>query len=284
MDQEKSWMEKMMMNVMMKEMYQKNYDNMDSNSHKNMDFSMYSNSNGMDSEYDAEKMMDAVKDRMMEEKIKNNMMMFKLRQMKDSDSDSFSPFGQKNAYREKMEALLRRHKRDAPVDGAITLPESLDLGDRLADKLKEEQRKMESNIGNMTCVLKEMGIINEQNELDFNTQKRTIEKFQMPSKWFKERILNDMEVCNKVANSLPTEAQKQFNFPGYINLAKIKTFMKCCKYSKMKTCMYQDIRQKIETNFGPIDKILEQTQLTEEQLFPLVIQLLQGEESEYYGY
>ena len=261
MDQKESWMEKMMMNVMMK----KNYDNMDYSSHKNMDYSMYSNNNNND----YEQMME---ERLLEEKIRNNMMMYKIRQMKDSDSF-------RGSYREKMEALLR-HKRDAPVDVAVTLPESLDLGDRLADKLKEQQKKILADIGNKTCVLREMGVINEQNELDFNSQKRLIEKFQLPSKWFKDRILNEIEVCNKVAEALPVDAQENI-YPGYINISKINAFIRCCQNSKLKTCMYQDIKKKIETNFGPLDKILEQTQLTEEQLFPLVNQLLQGEEAEY---
>merc|ERR1711926_12414 len=239
----------------------------------------------------SDSMMDAFKSKMFEEEMKENMMMYKMQQMQRSNDDSsYNPFN-KNSYRERMAALLQRHKRQAPgskkpanVNGAVTLPESLDLGDRLADKLKEEREQMEAKVGNMTCVLREMGVLNQQNELDFNTQKRTFEKYNFPSKWLKNRLLDDMEVCNKVAQSLPNEAQQEMNFPGLVNLAQVKTFMRCCKYSKMKSCMYQDVKEKLEKNFGPMDKILEQTQLTEDQLFPLVMKLLHGEEMEYYGY
>merc|ERR1711926_23709 len=299
----KSWLEKMMQKMTMKKMFEKymnnKHDNMKHSQYKNMfDFDksddmmdMYKNKYDYDNYDKSDSMMDAFKSKMFEEEMKENMMMYKMQQMQRSNDDSsYNPFN-KNSYRERMAALLQRHKRQAPgskkpanVNGAVTLPESLDLGDRLADKLKEEREQMEAKVGNMTCVLREMGVLNQQNELDFNTQKRTFEKYNFPSKWLKNRLLDDMEVCNKVAQSLPNEVQEEMNFPGLVNLAQVKTFMRCCKYSKMKSCMYQDVKEKLEKNFGPMDKILEQTQLTEDQLFPLVMKLLHGEEMEYYGY
>merc|ERR1719312_1939222 len=280
------------MKMAMKKMFEKtmmnNYDSdMNNNQYKGMfDFD---SSDMYESQSNLEKMMDAYGSKMNEDKMMENMMMYKMQQMQRSnDESSYNPFN-KNTYRERMAALLQRHKRQAPGNKkpagvAVTLPESLDLGDRLADKLKEEKNKMESKVGNMTCVLREMGILNQQNELDFNTQKRTFEKYNFPSKWLKNRLLDDMEVCNKVAQSLPNEVQEEQNYPGLVNMAQIKAFMRCCKYSKMRSCMYQDVKEKLEKNFGPTDKILEQTQLTEDQLFPLVMKLLHGEEMEYYGY
>jgi len=316
----KSWMEKMMKKMAMKNMYEKF---MMKNKQDSMDFDMYSSMNtdsykNMFDEFQSKMYEDNMNENMMmykmkhmhdsnvddsynpysrssynvfEDKMKENMMRYKMQQMQNSgDDSSYNPFN-KSSYREKMAALLHRHKRQAPgqkkpanVNTAVTLPESLDLGDRLADKLKEEQQKMEAKLGNMTCVLREVGILNQQNELDFNTQKRTFEKYNFPSQWLKKRLLDDMELCNKVAQSLPNEAQEEKNYPGLVNLAQVNAFMRCCKYSKMRSCMYQDVKQKLEKNFGPLPKILEQTQLTEDQLFPLVMELLHGEEMEYYGY
>merc|ERR1711936_311492 len=53
--------------------------------------------------------------------------------------------------------------------------------------------------------------------------------------------------------------------------------------TKQKLCMNQDIKNKIETNFGPVEEILEsfKYQITENQLFTHVNQLLQGSEEEY---
>jgi len=66
-------------------------------------------------------------------------------------------------------------------------------------------------------------------------------------------------------------------------MGRIKSFMSCCKSSKQKLCMNQDIKNKIETNFGPVEEILESFKytITENQLFSQVNQLLQGSEAEY---
>merc|ERR1712210_419310 len=49
----------------------------------------------------------------------------------------------------------------------------------------------------------------------------------------------------------------------------------------MKLCMHQDIKNKVESNFGPMEDILQETQLTEHEFFPLVMQLLHGKEMDY---
>merc|ERR1712107_678558 len=241
----------------------------------------------MDHTNNLEKMMDAYGSKMNEDKMMENMMMYKMQQMQRSnDESSYNPFN-KNTYRERMAALLQRHKRQAPKkpeNAAVTLPENLDLGDRLADKLKQEQIEMEQKIGNMTCVMREIGALNQQNELDFAAQKRAFEKFNIPNQWLKNRLLNDMELCNKVADSLPSESQKEYNFPGLINMSQVNSYLNCCKYSEMRTCMYKDVKETLEKNFGSLDKIMEQTQLDEDQLFPLVTQLLHGEEMDYFGF
>merc|ERR1712142_407739 len=255
----KPWFEKMMEKMAMRKMFEKtmmnNYDshdfsmysNMNNNQHKNMfDFDNY-DKHGSQSSYNVEKMMDSYGSKMNEDKMMENMMMYKMQQMQRSNEESSYNTFNKNTYRERMAALLQRHKRQAPKkpeNAAVTLPENLDLGDRLADKLKQ------------------------QNELDFAAQKRAFEKFNIPNQWLKNRLLNDMELCNKVADSLPSESQKEYNFPGLINMSQVNSYLNCCKYSKMRTCMYKDVKETLEKNFGSLDKIMEQTQLNEDQLFP----------------
>merc|ERR1711910_250576 len=48
----------------------------------------------------------------------------------------------------------------------------------------------------------------------------------------------------------------------------------------MMQAMKRDI-QKVESNFGPMEDILQETQLTEHEFFPLVMQLLHGKEMDY---
>merc|ERR1712149_109002 len=201
-----SWMEKMMKKMMMKNMMEKMFDH--SSSSYDSDFS----SNFME-----------------------NMMKHK---MKADESST---------YRQRMAALLSRSKRQAKgqgrKDSATTLPASLDIGDGLVEKLKHQQEEMEQHIGNMTCVLREVGILNQQ--------------------------------------TVPEEYTEEYNYSEHVNVGQVHMYMKCMKVHKVKTCMNSDIRDKIEANFGPLDQILEQTQMTEDQLFPLVMNLLHGDEMEY---
>jgi len=295
-----SWTEKLVKRIAMKNAMKKIAEQMMSNSQQeSMDFENmftdmdqfnydkmdYSESN---SQYDIEKMMSML----FEDKMRENMMKYKMQQVHGSNEYKMrenNPFSNKNSYRQRMSALLQqRHKRQADASiiaggGAVTtLPESLDLGDRLADKLKKQQEEMKSQVGNMTCVMRKMGVLNDQNELDINTQKKTLKKYKFESKWLKERTEEDMEMCNKMAKSLPDEAQQEYNFPGVVNLAQVKAFMNCCQQSKLRTCVFYDVKKKLETNFGSVDTILEQTNLTENQLFPLVMNLLYGDEMEYF--
>merc|ERR1712200_175436 len=83
------------------------------------------------------------------------------------------------------------------------------------------------------------------------------------------------------ANTAPAPLDIGDKLVEKLKYQQVQMYMKCIKVHKIKTCMNNDIKEKIETNFGPLDKILEQTQLTEEQLFPLVMNLLHGDEMEF---
>jgi len=245
-----SWMEKMMKKIAMKKMLEK----MDFGS----DFNMDTESFGSNSNFDEESFM-------------KNMMEYKMKNMNTDASSN---------YRQRMAELLSRNKRMAEKDSAATLPVSLDIGDRLADKVKAQQHQMENKIGNMTCVLRETGILNQQNELDARAQKQYMNQFKV-DKWLQDRINDGIDTCVELAVNIPSEYNESYNYPGFANVAQIKMYMKCIKYSKMRSCMYKDIKEKLETNFGPVDKILEQTQLSEDQLYPLVMNLMHGDEMEY---
>jgi len=240
-----SWMEKMQKKMMMKKMFEK----MMSGSDYNMEADSYDSSS---SNFD-------------EEDFRNSMMEYK---MKNSNS------------RQRMAEFLSRNKRMAAKDSAVTLPVSLDIGDRLADKVKAQQHQMETKVGNMTCVLRECGILNQQNELDARAQKQYMNQFKV-GKWLKERINKDIDTCVELAENIPREYNESYNYPGFANVAQIKSYMKCIKHSKMRSCMFKDVKEKLEANFGPVKEILEQTQLSEDQLYPLVMNLLHGEEMEF---
>merc|ERR1711892_68850 len=173
-----------------------------------------------------------------------------------------------------------RTKRAADTD-------SLALNDRLKEKIQHVFEQQQSKVGNMTCVLREMNCLNAENEIDVRAMKQDIEQFNMPSAWFKNRYEEILDVCHEVATTLPEKLNKQEIVKGdfgTVNMGQIKSYVGCCKNAKQRRCMKQDIKNKIETNFGPVEEILEsfKYQMTEDQLFRQVYHLLHGEgEDEY---
>lgn len=172
-----------------------------------------------------------------------------------------------------------RSKRAADTD-------ALALNDRLKEKIQHVFEEQQSKVGNMTCVLRELNCVNAENEIDVRAMKKDAEQYNMPSAWFKNRYEEIVDTCYEVATNLPEKLNKQEIVKGdfgTVNMGQIKSFMGCCKDAKQKLCMNQDIKNKIETNFGPVEEILEsfKYQLTEDQLFTQVNQLLQGSEDEY---
>merc|ERR1719510_837210 len=113
-------------------------------------------------------------------------------------------------------------------------------------------------------------------------------QYKMPSQWFGDKYEEILEGCYEVSENLPASLQEEYvpsNYNGPLrNLGKIKSFMNCCKSAKMKLCMNQDTKKKIETNFGPVEELVEgfNNQLTEDQVFFMVNQLLEGSEEDQY--
>merc|ERR1712045_627549 len=116
--------------------------------------------------------------------------------------------------------------------------DSLALNDRLKEKLEHMMKEHVEEVSNMTCVLREMNVIDQNNNIDISAMKKDAKQYNLPAG------LQDKVLPN--------------NYNGPMrNLGKIKSFMNCCKTAKMKLCMYQDTKKKIETNFGPVDQLIE---------------------------
>merc|ERR1719331_1728319 len=81
--------------------------------------------------------------------------------------------------------------------------DSLDLGDRLVEKLAEQKHQMEAEIGNMTCVLKEINTLDASNNLDLQAMKRDAQQYAMPSPWFGKKYEELMDSCYEMATNLP---------------------------------------------------------------------------------
>merc|ERR1712241_1354096 len=190
-------------------------------------------------------------------------------------SDYSNPMGRMSQFKNMFNNM--RYKRAAG--------DNLDLGDRLVEKLAEQKHQMEAKIGNMTCVMKELNVLDASNNIDVQAMKRDIQKYTTPSEWFKNKYEHLLDTCYEMATNLPAEIAENSVITGdsfgTVKLGEVKMFTKCCEKAKTKLCMHQDIKKKVESNFGPMEDILQETQLTEHEFFPLVMQLLHGKEMDY---
>jgi len=245
-------------------------------------------------------MMEDSKDDMMD-KMKMKMMMMKMMMNKDEDHDedmydrmdSGDMFAK--MYKMKSEMNKMRSSQEKPWEKMMAqmrfrrdADDSLALNDRLKEKLEGQMEEHMNKISNMTCVLRELNVIDSRNNIDIAAMKADAQnKYKMPSEWFKEKYFTILDSCYEVAENLPADLDNMFNVPNQDsalkNVGKIKSFMSCCKSAKMKLCMNQDTKKKIETNFGPVEDLLEDfnNQVNEEQLFYMVNQLLQGSEEDF---
>merc|ERR1719188_2487397 len=192
-----------------------------------------------------------------------------------SSSDYKNPMGRMSHFKNMFNNM--RYKRAAG--------DNLDLGDRLVEKLAEQKHHMEAKIGNMTCVMKELNVLDASNNIDIQAMKRDIQKYTMPSEWFKNKYEHLLDTCYEMATNLPADIAENSVVTGdsfgTVKLGEVKMFTKCTEKAKTKLCMHQDIKKKVESNFGPMEDILQETQLTEHEFFPLVMQLLHGKEMDY---
>jgi len=276
----------MMQNQFQQQQYQPNYQqgrndmNYNTNQQYPMNFqgqkyreNMQSNNMPYNQVMDTVSMMKFMREFMQDKYNQNNV---NARNFMDNNNMDYS----KEFFRT-MRGQNMRYKRQVSED-TNTLPGFLELGDRLADKLKETKEMAIAKIGNFTCVMKELNVLNDQNQIDLRLMKQDLENYNMPSEWFKNHEIRNLDICHEMSEAVPQSVQDDFNYPGAPNLAKMKVFMECCEKTRMRTCMQQDMKVKIENNFGPLEQILKQTGLTEAQLFPLMQELLySSEEMEY---
>merc|ERR1711990_780766 len=230
------------------------------------------------------------------DKMKMMMMKMKMKDMmrsnyQNDDEQLFNEFFKSMGSSDRMDNPMSqfkqmfnsyRSKRQVPRQAT----DSLDLGDRLVEKLAEQKHQMEAKIGNMTCVLKETNTLDASNNLDIQAMKRDAQQYTMPSPWFGQKYEEILDTCYEMATNLPAEMADNSVVSGSfgtVKLGEIKMFTKCCEKAETKLCMNQDMKTKVESNFGPMEELLEQTQLTEAEFFPLVMQLLHGQEM-YWDY
>merc|ERR1711899_129854 len=271
-DQDLYKMMKFMM--MMKMMQQVGSDNQDHHNFRDSTGAKYRNN------FDHQMM-----DRMDNGNMMENMMKMMSRMMNKEGqydkSDRHDNHDSNHRSYDDMSPMMRRFMSKRQAD------DSLQLNDRLKEKLEHVMEEHVSEMSNMTCVLREMNVLNSRNNIDIAAMKADTENYNMPSQWFKQKYFSILDNCYEVAENQPAELDNMFNVNGnneLRNMGKIKSFLTCCKGAKMRLCMNNDTKKKIEANFGPVEELLQSfnNQINEEQLFFMVNEILQGSDEEYW--
>lgn len=150
-----------------------------------------------------------------------------------------------------------------------------ELGDRLSEKLMEQKEDMLAKMGNWTCVLRELKMVDKNLELDLESMLEEIKDMNIRDPWLLAQTIEDTRTCYAYAQSLPQRLFDEMTLPE--QWVKVKMFKKCVKMAKYQTCMDNDIKKKLEENFGPLQKLVETTGLAEKELLPMAMRLLHGD-------
>merc|ERR1712064_210802 len=199
--------------------------------------------------------------------------------VEQEDEMDFSPFGnmgapysnKKNKY-EMMEQMMKtfmhqKHKRAAD--------DVFELGDRLTEKLKQETEKMQAKLGNCSCILQELGMVDASLNLDINKMVKSVEDGEwgtFPDQWLKENHIKDCRNCATYADSIPKSVFDECAYGE--KWGRIMLFFQCEKEAKHECCMNHDMKQKLEKSFGSLEDLEQATGLEEYQLLPLTQKLL----------
>lgn len=189
----------------------------------------------------------------------------------DQDSDDF--FGVDDD--EKFAEMLFFSKNKNNRNRFKRQSDLYELGDRLSEKLMEQKEETMEKMGNWTCVLRELRMVDKNMELDLEAMLDNIKDMNIRDPWLLEQTIEDCRTCYAYAQNLPRRLFDQMTLPE--QWVKVKMFKKCSKMAKYQTCMDNDIKKKLEENFGPLQKLVETTGLAEKELLPMAMRLLHGD-------
>merc|ERR1711950_31373 len=151
--------------------------------------------------------------------------------------------------------------------------DAYDLGDKLHKKLEHKKEEMHDMYGNMTCMLRESNVLDSENKFNPQGIKMEFDEMKITDPWLKSQLEKYCDQCIELAEAVPQSMLDDCPWGGEM----VKTMM-CMMKKKIKTCMRYDIKQKLEENFGTVDKLVEETKIPENQLYMIVKQMLKGPE------
>jgi len=106
----------------------------------------------------------------------------------------------------------------------------------VVDHLEE---KMKAKVGNITCVLKEMGFMDENHQPIYDAVIQIFKDMQIADD-LKADLLEAMDMCKDFAMCLPVEKAKH---PLKRELGTAMGYFKCTSMKEVKVCMKHDMKK-----------------------------------------
>jgi len=188
----------------------------------------------------------------------------------DDEDDEMMPGGPMRFFKASRRRNRHRYRREGDKSEII---------EKLADKLEYEEMKMKAEIGNMTCMMRECGVIDASNNLTpVDEMIKEKEKFEIEDPWLKDELIKSLKHCHAFASAVPQDMLEDCEYgKEYAYIGRVKFFKMCMKISKAKTCMMKDIKDKVNENFGPVEGLAEDLGFENvKQFLPVMHKILYG--------
>merc|ERR1739846_294463 len=146
-----------------------------------------------------------------QDNMMKKMMMKKMFHTHEKEDEDESPFGNMGSKKYGMDDDNSQYKLFENLMKSMSrtkraADDLFELGDRLTEKLQQKTEEMEAKMGNASCVLKELDIIDQNENLDVSGMVQSIERGEwgeFPDEWLKEQHIKDCRNCATFADSIP---------------------------------------------------------------------------------
>merc|ERR1712126_27749 len=105
------------------------------------------------------------------------------------------------------------------------------------EKLQHVQHKMNHTIGNMTCMLKHLNMINDDNSPNYKEFEKHINMIN--DAYLRDQLMYGYDCCKDYANCMPVQKSKN---PMIKQLGTYIAFQQCMEMKKMEACFKKDFR------------------------------------------
>ena len=79
-----------------------------------------------------------------------------------------------------------------------------ELGDRLSEKLMVQREEMKEKMGNWSCIMQELKLVDENMELDLENMLDDVKSMNIRDKWLEDNTIEDIRTCYAVSRCFPT--------------------------------------------------------------------------------